>query len=310
MKSPEQPFEQESFGLSKIDTSLLIEKLTEYNKQFSWGASAARQMMSVMPGEDNEDEGLGQQTADEILSFENMKIDAKDMLEATGLEFVPVKSGIVLVSSEGNHEFKEMRLNLVDGAQFVKYLCSLNQEGLSDSQKEGLKQIAEVLTKQFRSYDLNDPENASLLELMGNMSKIIDEYKRLGDEFFGSDESILSLENYLTYARKGCLREYMEAEKLKLNKPFIPGKYILEWHKDATKESLQKSWDEVIDVLQMIYKNKNAEAIYAQALATAKQALESAFKQVTEWQSDPKQKKYADKLLPVIVATKARIGEF
>ncbi len=310
MKTPENPSSVESLELSKVDTSQLIAHLNEYNDQFNWGRVLARQMMASWGGEENDGEAPSQTEADQILGFENMKITAEPLLNATGLELQPVKSGVVLMSSEGTQGLTEMKLNLKSGEQFVKYLQALTPEDITPSQAEGLKEVAKVLISQFQSYDLEDPNNEPLLELMGNATKIIEEYKRLGE-----NESIAPLEVYLNVAKQGILREYRAAEDLELNKPFSPGKFTLEWHKDASPDFLQGKWNKVIDTLHALSQNPKAEGLYKISRATAEQAIENGIRQLSEWIEKEEKEGEGDKygrklLLSVLTSTKNRLSEF
>jgi len=279
--------------------------LNEYNDQFSWGRVLARHMIARWKGEENEGEGLEQTEADQILGYENMNITTEPLLKATGLELQPVKSGVVMISSEGTQGLKEMKLNLKDGSQFVTYMQVLDPETVTPSQIEGLKEIAKVLISQFQSYDLEDPDNGPLFELIGNASKIIEEYKRLGMQ-----ESIASLEIYLNVAKQGILREYRAAEDLELNRPFSPGKFTLEWHRDASPEFLQDKWGRVIDTLHKLSQNPKAEELYKISRSTAEQAIDNAIRQVTVWQNEEQMKEYAGKLLPILTSTKVKLSEF
>jgi len=309
MNTPDQPRDQshELAELPQIDLSEIVEQLKAYNKQFNWGHILAEQMMAKMRGQENYEEAQQQNQADQILAYENLKISNEKILNSTGLEFVPIKSKCNIIDAEGIQELTEMRIDLSNGNQFLEYLKSLDKESITPTQIEGLKEIATILISQLRNYDLEDPNNDPLLELMGNATKIIDEYKRLGGQ-----ESIGPLETYLTMSKKGILQEYREVEDLQLNKPFSTKNFELNWHIDATPEFLSNKWTQVIATLHKLYKNPKTTDLYEICLATARQAIDNALKEVTEWQTgkDKNHKEYTSKFLPILRSIKVELSDF
>ncbi|MEI8328295.1 MAG: hypothetical protein WCG02_04135 [Candidatus Taylorbacteria bacterium] len=307
---------EKDIKLSTLDTSEIISHLDSYNKQFSLGASMARQLLHGLDREqrkgdktfdsDTDISATEDQFAEQLVTFDQMKADMQELMSMTGLEYQPMQTNWFIAGSEGNHPGSEMRLNLKDGSQFVKYLQVINPESISQSQKDGLNQIVEVLCKQFVSYDLNDPNDERLLEFMGSISTILAEYRRI----FGDDklsEDIKRLEKYLSYARNGCLRELRAAEELSLDEPFTGQGFVLRWHTDATPEYLQKGWDSVIDTLHMISKNDKAVEIYRISKDTALHALDSAIGEVTSLADQSRDKKA---FLSILNAIKVRMLEF
>ncbi len=301
MMRPESYHSPESNELSKIDTSNLIAPIEEYKKKFNWGVVAAKRITG------KEDSDADYDSTEEVRFYESMKADARPILKLTGLEFDTIKTSSVLVSKEANFDFKEIILRLEDGAQFVKYLQSLTVENITESQANGLSRLAKIITRQLKKYDLNNP-NDSFFQLISNLPDIISEYDRLG--FSEIDE----FESFLEHAKKGCLKEFMAAGALKLDRDFEKGRgFVLEWHRDATPEILQKYWNNILDVLIMISNNEKAKDVYGRAKLTSIQAINNAISEVTEWQSDNAdndKKVYADKLFPVLVSVKNRLADF
>lgn len=318
MMNHEHPNSIEQPNLARLDTSEIVFLLKKYNEQFGMGATVGRMFNSLLETEDEERQfeerettSLEDQKVEELMSFEEMNAKAQGILTRTGLEFQPVKASWFVTGSEGTHLGQEMRLDLKNGKQFVSYLETLNPDTITESQSGGLKEIASVLTKQLtESYDLTDAEDERLLELLGNLSKIVDEYKRL-DKGQELTKSVSPLGEYLVLARKGTLREYREAEKLHLNKPFINEGFILRWQTDASPKFLQEHWDEVLKALQAISQNSKAGEIYNQAKSTAMAALEAALTDVSSW-SNAKEGYRAKKseFLSILKTTKAKLADF
>jgi hypothetical protein len=289
--------------LSKIDTSDLISLLEEYNHQFNFGTLLAKGMMKSFG--DEKGIGLDEVAADEILSFENIKITAEPILSQTGLEFQPVDTSFGIYTNEGKHQTKEMRLNIADGKKLIAYLNSLNIETMNDSQKEGVTKVIDILSKQIKLYDLNNPDNA-FFELMINLPDIISEFERLGFN------NLTALKKYHEYGQKGCLKEYMAANELDLTKDFDPKvrTYVLRWHIDSTPEIFQKYWDELFEVLTMIHNNEKASELYDQAKSTAQKAIDNSLSELEKMRQDEKSEEYANKLNAVAQTIKARLAEF
>src|SRR3989338_1360362 len=137
------------------------------------------------------------------------------VLSKTGLSLESVQAAGVVMSEEGTEYPSELRINLSDGRQFVKYLESLKGGILSPSQKTGLERVVLSLVSQLRGqYDLDNAEDERLLELFGNASKIISEYERLDAEGVrGLHTSISELQELVAVSKKGYLREYLLAEE-------------------------------------------------------------------------------------------------
>ncbi len=303
-----QPDQQQS-KLASVDVGGIIGPLKNYNDQFSLGHTAARIFMAATGDLPESEAGVAnEQKVDEFMTLDQMKADTEPLLNATGLEYQPVQANWFVAGSGDDHIGSEMRLNLKDGQQFVKYLKALDPKHITENQRVGLREVIVVLGKQFTSYDLTDHNDERLMEFMGNLAFIISEYKRLlMDDDSESQKEITKLETYLTYARKGCLREYREAEELHLLTPPTGKGFILRWHIDASPDLLKKKWDSVIDTLQMISQNNKATELYNTVRINAGLAIEAAITEVAAWPDTRKQK---TEFLSILNTTKARMSEF
>jgi len=316
----ENIYKQEQINLTGVDTSEVVSLLKNYNEQFGMGKTLARIILSSLRSQqheesntshsDTETSATNDQAAEQLLTFDDMKTQLSALLDTIGLEFQPIKANWVLVGSGEDHTGSEMRLNLKDGPRFVAYLQALSPEAITESQKEGLREIIVVLTNQFNSYNLDDSNDDRLLEFMGSVSVIIDEYKRLfhfneGTEVFPG--AIMVLETYLSYARKGYLREYRKVEALQLDRPFTGEGFILRWHTDATPGYLREKWDLVIDTLKTVFDNPKARELYDVARNNALQALESAIQEVSAL---PDTNNNKQKFLSILQGTQSRLSEF
>src|SRR3989338_51783 len=75
------------------------------------------------------------------------------ILSKTGLSLESVRAVGVVMSEEGTEYPAELRINLSDGRQFVKYLESLKGGTLSPSQKAGLEREDLRLVSQLKGQD-------------------------------------------------------------------------------------------------------------------------------------------------------------
>ena len=290
--------------LSKIDTGKLMELVASYNERFSAGRMAGLAFLKGLP---NESAGmdLDEQKADSLLTLEELKEEAKPILEATGLALASADTNMMIGDDSGGLRVKELRVDIANGSKFVAYLQALEPQTLTKGQAAGLEKAMASVTEQFqKEYDLDSVQDDRVLELMGNLSTIVDEYKHLGSQSYMSlSQSVSKLEKYLTVARAGYLREYRDAEDLMLTEPFDGDGYILRWHIDSTPAQLEDNWNGVLAVLQKISQNEKAAELYEMAIKTAKEALESAIAEVTKKPGNPA-------FLGILNKTKARLKEF
>ncbi len=311
MKSDQDPSQEEKIPVSAINQ--LFVYLEDYNRKFNIWVSAAK-MLSQTPDNDGSSvDDIDAHRAQGLLSHEELKDMLAPVLNATGLEIESVENGQSLSSSKGSEKGTELRINIKDGKRFVTFLKSTDATSMTEEDKDGLVQVAEVLLTQFVSqYDITDPNDERFLELMGSLSNIIAEYKRLDGGSENLSFAIAPLENYLMMARKGCLVEYRLAEELKLHKPFSDKGFTLRWHTDCNPDLLEKNWNSVITTLQTISQNENARKdLYDQAASTAKRAIEAALKDVGDWEdTDAGYETRKKDFLAILQKVKARLEEF
>ncbi len=303
--SPSQREKENSQGSTPQDLTRLLEELHEYDDYYNVGSIMGRIIKKSIPGRLNEsDENKGEELSVENLRRRNIKI-----LDDAGLELQPVATGVLTTADqEGVPENKRgstMRLNLQDGKKFVSYLGRLNPDMMNDNDRESLEEMTNILTVQLKGqYDLESADDR-LLELMGSLDEIIQEYKRLG-----VGDCMVDLEKILEKAREGTLREYMMAEKLNLHKPFTKEGFVLNWHQDITPGGLEEKWNDVLDTLHRINQNPKAKNVYAQAVSTAKEAVSNAIAEVLVWKKDYYLSISNETYLGILRTVENRLSEF
>lgn len=289
--------------LRRTDLGEVAGWLDIYNKQFHLGTLAAKTMMRGWKDDSSTLEGT--ETEKEV-SFDEIRKRNQIVLSRTGLSLEAVRAIGVIMSEEGTEFPSELRINLSDGKQFVKYLESLKGDSLSQSQTIGLERTASNLIAQLRGqYDLANHEDERLLELFGNASRIIAEYERLNTEGgTGLGTCISELKNLVATAKQGYLREHLLAEDEQLlaeigGRNFGPSK----WHTDSSEEGYIKRWSKALETLSEIARNLKAKGLHEQARGNLLASLEYAEKDMV----GRKSRLLNNKVSKFIEATKKRL---
>lgn len=269
--------EQHEKSLGEIDLSKVFDSLEKYNESFSWGRTMGRAMIESFDAE--ESEGEAEKTFEDKVEnerageYDKFLRDYGTDLARTGLNLEPVKSGIVAFSSTGELPELKMRINLEKGKRFLDYLDSLDKGYLTSGQIKGIEAVAKNLTSQLvEQYDLGDPNDKRMIELLSNLSKVIEKYNAIGNEQVS--QSVGELAQYLEISKEKYLNEYLLAKKERLlaevgSQQFGPS----DWHGDSSPESYTKMWNMAIDKVAEIGKNKNAKKFQQQVIKNLKDCL-------------------------------------
>lgn len=260
-----------------VDLSGLGSEIQKYNDQYNIGTLMADQIIGSM-GEEPSAKIIPEEISEKTATF----------LRATGLSIESVRGIGTIVGSDEDSDVhaQELRFNLDDGKRFTAYLGVLDETSITPSQAEGLKMVAESLTKQLTShYKLDDPEDEKVIELFGSLQGIIEGYKSLDESGKnGLGESVSQLEKYLGIARQKYLREFLivqQEQLLTTEKDRTFGPY--DWHKDSTPESYRNSyWQRALDALKVVKKNPNASALFEKTTENLKAALVFAKRDLTD----------------------------
>ncbi len=214
-------------------------------------------------------------------------------------------------------ETDSISIRLDDAKLFVGYVqYRAAQRAMLPLAEQDTKEIQDIKNLIDRaifhaeSTMLESADDATL-ELLAYGQNIVDVYKTISPDDSWSRMNQLS--EYTRYAKLGCIREFIRAEKLGLLKPIDMNGYLLRWHTDATAKVLQERWDAVLETLHMIYLNENARAeLYETALKNARIALNIALNDLTRIEAGDALYKpeYARPLLPVIQSIKAQLKDF
>lgn len=267
------PLEHEK-SLDEIDLSGLIDSIEEYNKQFNAGTMLANIIISTTEGGGGiSEEDTQDSKAKALVALEQKH---REELGRTGLGLEHVKAFL-----GGNIGASEMRVNLSDGKKFTDYLDALNKSSLTEQQKKGLVAVADSLTKQLiHQYDLSNPDDIRMIELFGNLSKVVEGYQKLNKKGKnGVGDSVEQLEKYLEIARGKYLKEYLLAEKSGFLENSIIGVFgPKDWHGDSSPESYKEYWNGAIKKVIEIGKNKNAASLQKEIVTNLKKFLVRAKK--------------------------------
>jgi len=265
-------------SLGEIDLSKLASDLKKYNDSFNIFRLVGRSMTEAIG---KERDGVQEESFEErakkerVESFNNLLDTYRSDLARTGLNLESVKSRFFTMSNTGEMQGTEMRINVLDGKKFIDYLESLDKNNITNDQVEGLKSVAEILTKQLaEEYDLSDPSDERMVEFMGNFAKIIELYK----QFTNNPELVKSVEElskYLKISKGKYLKEYLLAEREHLlTEPGI-GAEGPEDYKQKLKEALE--------FITQIGKNPNAKNFYQELIEIFKEKLKDRKEELKGW---------------------------
>jgi len=246
---------------NEIDLGGLVQAIEDYNSQFGISSLMASTLGRALAGETKD--RLDSEIASQI-SWGDMERKFRDILAATGLSLEAVGGGATLFTSGDQIPSSQMRINLKNGRTFVQYLCSLSQETLTPGQRYGLEKVADSFTLQLsREYQISDPNDERVLGLFGQLEQVIVGYQKLG-----LGKSTEKLSEYLKFARKGYLLEYITIERAGLfaevgGENFGPSR----WHTDMSPEHYRSRWDQALDIFDKVSQNPRAAEV-AQRLRT------------------------------------------
>ncbi len=286
---------QENENLSNVDLGELARWLDIYNRHFSLGSIAGRHLTKDESEEDGKSQGSD---GEQQISFAEIERRTRELLAKSGLSLERIRSGGFVASSdkEGADFPSVLRVNIGNGAKFLSYLGSLTGDKLSEEQRQGLIRVAEDLALQLaEQYDLENGEDDRALELFGNASKIISEYKRLdGEGATGCVDVVSKLKRYLEVSKKGYLREQLLVEKEGLlaevgGRNFGPSR----WHTDSAEEVYWKHWEVAKDAVSALKKNPKASELLGRVVDNLKASIDYAKRDITKKLSDGNKEYFA-----------------
>ena len=123
------------------------------------------------------------------------------------------------------------------------------------------------------------------------------------------EDAIEQFKPYVLHIKNGDLKEFLSAKELLLDEPFMPNitGVIFNWHRYNDPQEVESQWDKVIDVIMKIRENKNSTELYAQALETARKAVDFAMENVKSWAD--KNAKNKNKLITILTKAKYTLSE-
>jgi len=288
-------------NLNEIDFGELVQDIKKYNSQFGLGNILGSIIDREITG--GEKEGLDLEIESQ-LSWGNIELKFKDELTDTGLSLETIDGNATIYIGDDKFPSSQMRINIKNGKAFVQYLNSLSQETLTDNQRYGLEEVAESITFQLsHEYKLDDPEDERVLNIFGHLEPVINSYRKLG-----LSESTKQLSEYLDFARKGYLLDYLIVQREGLfaeigGKNFGPS----EWHTDANPEHYQKMWDKALDMLDRVRKNTRATELSDKLRTHLKKSAEYAQQDIKEnpaivnYVPEPQRQVFKETLMQVVL---------
>lgn len=189
------------------------------------------------------------------------------------------QTGLALEFPSGDEEQEwalELRLNIGDGEKFRAYLASLQNP--TESQVVGLIKVADVLTLQLTGgYDLENPDDERLINLVVSLKGIVTEYARLAEVAPALKESAVKLEETYASVKGGYLKELIAVQEAMLLEPLGKGFGPSQWHTDSTEDGYITMWNDALEILSRIKRNPKATALHDTVRAHLLASLEYAW---------------------------------
>ena len=250
-------------AIQEVDS--LFQDINQYNDKFSLGASMFSLLKQHLENTDGNEEkkpltnNINEES--QHMSASALDVMHQATLNNLGLALEPVSGkDVTIFTSEGATGTGEMRLNIKDRSQFSSFLKGLEINQVTETPlNHHLKSLTDILNQQILdNYNLQEPDD-NTLSFLGSLDNIVSEYNRLGLK-----EEAQTMEEYLTHAREGNLREFIALRTSGLmqepNKGFGPA----DWQKDASPTYLKNHWDEAIRLLRTLRNNPKAMELYNQ----------------------------------------------
>lgn len=262
--------------LKNIDLGSLADWIDEYQNKFGAGARAGRALADVFLAEANEELSEGGETFDRA-ETERARVAQADIVRRNRM--VAEKVGLSLDFPSGDEDVEwalELRLDIANGKKFVSYLKALRK--MTDSQIRGLIKVSDVLISQLtEGYDLSDPSDDRLIELVATLKDVVSEYKRIAKLNPSLDASATHFEEVSASVKDGCLKEYIFAEEHQLfdlagSKGFGPSR----WHTDMTEDHYITKWNTALKNLSELALHPKARKLYEKARDNLLSCLEYA----------------------------------
>lgn len=270
-------------SLAEIDLSGVIESLREYNEKCNPHFSIWKELDE--PGSQNfSKEAVEEGRKQELKSIlEKYKVD----LSRTGLNLETVDTEVKTTNETGTMAIQIMRMNLSDSKKFINYLDSFADINPSESQSKSLQTLAHILEQQLADqYELGNPDDESMVEIMGNLSKIIKKYegfdKEGGTEF---SESVSGLSRYLEIGKKKYLKEFLLAQRMELIDKQGRLEGLSSWYFGGEKY-YPEYWDKILAVVGVIGENPNAKKFQKELINHLKVILKSHKKDINRFEKD------------------------
>ena len=288
MKSEDKkPEEMIEFGETPSDRHAfvsVIEGITNHNKEHSIGKMIGRAFAGAIESEDIPDKKKSKKKV--MLSDEQemyrglLGVTNEQTLTAVGLSLTPVREKAIMLVSNGTLDsVGELRVQVADGRKLIGFLSRLKPGMIGEDLNDAIGKVAEDLLKEaFETVPSSDKDDS--LELLAYMNGIVLAMEKAGIQ----SESIVKLKELAQHITAGDVREFILAKQIGLYEEIGGENYgPSKWQSDARKETLEKKWTKVIQVLEMAKKNPNAINLFNDLLKLAQENLDYAMK---DWSSE------------------------
>lgn len=244
---------------NRPDLVSLVSEVEAYNDQRGLGLSMARGILaSLNPHE-------AAKLDDNLIQPGDLMGRHVETLLAVGLTLDPKNAPFRMVGAE-EFDTSHLEISLADSKKFVGYLESTSDQDLDPNLTNALVKIAEGLAAQLLTkYDLGNPNDERMLEFFSSLAQVVEQYKRLA-EIGGAElnQPAQTLDEILTVAREGYLKEFTEVKKSSAMTPIGEGYGPSTWLGDTNVEIYQNYWNRTFELLDFVGRNPQASELFNQ----------------------------------------------
>jgi hypothetical protein len=196
------------------------------------------------------------------------------VLEKAGLGLSLKRTDVHIPTTGGVESLGPVRTQVTDGARFVGFLNAAPDEAVDEVFKEAVQAVVhDAAQEAYTIIGDSEESDTGAIEVLGYADGISTAMERLG---LPKDELLTRLSEY---AKKGLVREYIQADKTGVFKAVDGEGYTPStWHRDSTPGFLAGHWGAIIHAIETSKSNPNGAELTAELIRRANEHLFSARK--------------------------------
>lgn len=268
----------------------IFANVEKHNAEFSMGAMLAKGLSSHIRDQvDDETSKPFSSEKDKRDTFgEILEILHADSLSPIGISFTTSNKGATLITGDEEIAETQVEFAIQNPDLFLSFL-----DGLSQSRKDlGNEKISAMLNsigldttlQIWRNYRFIGDSKDERIELIAvRLGKLVSKFKGLGIKTRWDDRSV-DLDDYVKYAEKGILKEYIAADSAdffaKPNDEKKSYATLANWRNDISLESVQEKWEKAISILEQLKSNPKAKELLQEVKTNLADCVNAALQDI------------------------------